>query len=192
LQRLANENCNPLEFRWKFPLASLIAHSLTAIISLSSLFPNLRDMYRLNLPQFEYKLKKADGKVWIFDGIRKKFIVLTPEEWVRQHFVNYLIAEKKYPRSLIRVEGGLVYNQLAKRTDIVVFDRQGKPWMVVECKSPALQVSPATLSQASVYNATLQAQFLAVSNGLTHLCARIDWQERSTTLLEDTPPFPDT
>ena len=147
-------------------------------------------MLKLNLPPFDYKLKKAEGKIWIFDGIRKKFIVLTPEEWVRQHFIHYLISDKKYPRSLIKVEGGLLYNQLQKRTDIVVFDRQGKPWMIVECKSPALQVSASTLSQASVYNTTLKAEFICVTNGLVHFCAHIDWDKRSTTLLEDTPPFP--
>lgn len=147
-------------------------------------------MYKLNLPQFDYKLKKAEGKVWIFDGIRKKFIVLTPEEWVRQHFIHYLVAEKKYPRSLIRVEGGLSYNQLQKRTDIVVFDRQGNPWMIVECKSPTLKVSADTLSQASLYNATLKGEFICVTNGLLHFCARVDWADRKTTLLDETPSFP--
>lgn len=148
-------------------------------------------MYRLNLPEYDYRLKKAEGRVWIFDGIRKKYIVLTPEEWVRQHFINYLVAEKKYPRSLVRVEGGLVYNQMQKRTDIVIFDRFGQPWMIVECKSPSLQVSASTLDQASVYNSTLKAQYLTVTNGLLHLCARIDWMERKTTLLQEMPSFPE-
>src|SRR5204863_9718286 len=98
-------------------------------------------MYALNLPTFEYKLKKADGKVWIFDVIRKKFVVLTPEEWVRQHFVNYLIQHLQYPKSLIKIEGGLTFNQLQKRSDIVVFDRFAKPWMVIECKAPTLRLS---------------------------------------------------
>jgi type I site-specific restriction endonuclease len=146
-------------------------------------------MHKLNLPEFDIKLRKADGKVWIFDGIRKKYIVLTPEEWVRQHFIHYLIAEKKYPRSLIKVEGGLVYNQLQKRSDIVVFDRLGKPWMIIECKSPTMAVSPATLTQASVYNSTLKAGYLSVTNGLVHLCAHIDWEARKTTLLRDFPSF---
>lgn len=147
-------------------------------------------MYKLNLPVFDFKLKKAEGKVWIFDGIRKKFIVLTPEEWVRQHFIHYLISEKKYPRSLIRVEGGLVYNALKKRTDIVVYDRSGAPWMIVECKAPSLQVSVTTLSQAALYNSTLRAQYLCVTNGLKHLCAHIDWQERKTNQVEAIPPMP--
>lgn len=148
-------------------------------------------MYKLNLPEFEYRLKRADGKVWIFDGIRKKFIVLTPEEWVRQHFVHYLLTTRKYPRSLIKVEGGLQYNQLQKRTDIVVFNRQGAPWMVVECKSPSLKVSEATLAQASLYNSTLRAPYITVTNGLSHLCAHIDWQERRSTLIDDMPSFPE-
>lgn len=148
-------------------------------------------MYKLNLPAFEYKLKRADGKVWIFDGIRKKFIVLTPEEWVRQHFIHYLVARRQYPRSLIKVEGGLTYNLLQKRTDIVVFDRTGSPWMVVECKSPSLKISEATLAQASLYNSTLRAPHITVTNGITHLCAGIDWQDRRSTLLDDLPSFPE-
>jgi hypothetical protein len=148
-------------------------------------------MYKLNLPEFDYKLKKAEDKIWIFDGIRKKYIVLTPEEWVRQHFIQYLIQQRSYPKSLIRIEGGLVYNQLQKRTDIVVFNRQGKPWMIVECKSPDVPLSPATLSQASVYNASLKAEFITVTNGMVHYCAQVDWAERKTTLLNDTPFYPE-
>jgi type I site-specific restriction endonuclease len=147
-------------------------------------------MYKLNLPEFDYKLKKAEDKIWIFDGIRKKYIVLTPEEWVRQHFIHYLIHQKNYPKSLIKIEGGLTYNQLQKRTDIVVFNRQGNPWMIVECKSPAIALSPATLTQASTYNASLKAGFITVTNGMVHYCAHIDWTERATTLLEDIPLYP--
>src|SRR5690349_1542646 len=123
-------------------------------------------MVQLNLPAFEYQLKKEEGKVWIFDNLRKKYLVLTPEEWVRQHFVNYLIQERKYPRALIKLEGGLSYNTLAKRSDIVVFDREGKPWMIVECKAPDVVISDGTLRQASMYNAQLKAKYLAVTNGL--------------------------
>ena len=146
-------------------------------------------MFKLNLPPFDFRLRKAEGKVWIFDRIRKKYIVLTPEEWVRQHFIHFLTEEQKYPKSLIKVEGGLVYNALNKRTDIVVFDREGKPWMIVECKSPSVPVSSLALSQASVYNATLQARYLAVTNGLVHFCACIDWAQRTTTLIPDFPAF---
>ncbi|HEY0743744.1 MAG TPA: type I restriction enzyme HsdR N-terminal domain-containing protein [Chryseosolibacter sp.] len=146
-------------------------------------------MVKLNLPEFDCKLKKAEGKVWIFDVIRKKYIVLTPEEWVRQHFINYLIIEKKYPRALIRVEGGLNYNQLQKRSDIVVFDRQGSAWMIVECKSPTLALSETTLQQVSAYNASLKAKFIAVTNGLVHYCASTDWASETTALLKDFPDY---
>jgi hypothetical protein len=147
-------------------------------------------MYKLNLPDFDYKLKKAEGKVWIFDVIRKKYLVLTPEEWVRQHFVHYLINDFKYPKSLIKIEGGLIYNQLQKRTDILIFDREAKPWMVIECKSPDLKLSHITLQQASVYNSTLKAKYLTVTNGLQYFCSATDWTEGKVTLLDELPSYP--
>ena len=146
-------------------------------------------MHPLNLPTFDYKLKKAEGKVWIFDVIRKKYIILTPEEWVRQHFIHYLLSELKYPRTLVKIEGGLTYNQLAKRSDIVVFDREGKPWMLIECKSPDLKLSENTLHQASAYNATLKAKYLTVTNGLKHYCAATNWTDGTTTLLTELPSY---
>jgi hypothetical protein len=146
-------------------------------------------MYKLNLPDFEYSIKKDDGKVWIFDVIRKKYLVLTPEEWVRQHFIHYLITELKYPKSLIKVEGGLTYNQLSKRSDIVIFDREARPWMVVECKSPELPINESVLRQASVYNTTLKASYLVVTNGMKHFCALVNWQENKTELLRELPQF---
>lgn len=149
-------------------------------------------MYKLNLPDFDYNLKKAEGKVWIFDVIRKKFIVLTPEEWVRQHFINYLITDLKYPRALIKVEGGLKFNQLSKRSDIVVFARDGSPWMVVECKSPTVALSHDSLVQASAYNSTLKAKYVTITNGLAHHCAAVDWQRKKTTVLDALPDFSTT
>jgi len=146
-------------------------------------------MYKLNLPEFDLRLKKAEGKVWIFDVIRKKYLVLTPEEWVRQHFVNYLLSERKIPRSLIRIEGGLVYNAMQKRSDIVAYDRNGAPWLIVECKSPAIAVSLAALEQAALYNTTLRAPYICITNGLTHICAHIQWDERRTTQLEEIPVY---
>ena len=146
-------------------------------------------MIPLNLPPFEYKLKKAEDKLWIFDIIRKKYVVLQPEEWVRQHFIHYLIKEGPCPRSLIKVEGGLTFNQLRKRSDIVVFDQHGKPWMLVECKSMDVEVNENTLFQAATYNRTLQAPFLGVTNGLRHLYAFIDWQKGLTRQIESLPNY---
>jgi len=146
-------------------------------------------MTALNLPPFEYKLKKADGKLFIFDVIRKKYTYLSPEEWVRQHFVHYLIGEMKYPRSLITVEEGLSYNQRLKRSDIVIFSRKGTPWMIIECKAPSVLLSEHTLFQASVYNVTLRAEYITITNGLSHLYAQVDYQNNKTIWLEALPPY---
>ena len=145
-------------------------------------------MQKLNLPLFDYKIRNDDGKVWIFDVIRKKYLVLTPEEWVRQHFVNYLITHLQYPKSLIRIEGGLKFNNMRKRSDIVVYDRGGQPWMIVECKSPDVPVDASTVRQVSMYNSTLKARFITVTNGLQHFCCRIQWEERKFEMLTEIPP----
>jgi hypothetical protein len=146
-------------------------------------------MVTLNLPSFDYKLKKENGTVFILDIIRKKYLVLTPEEWVRQHFVHYLINTLQYPRALIKIEGGLRFNELQKRSDIVVFSREGAPWMVIECKAPDQKLSQRTLHQASVYNHSLRAKYLTVTNGLTHLCCEINWTTGKTAILESLPEY---
>ncbi len=146
-------------------------------------------MLILNLPEFEVNLKKSEGKVWIFDGIRKKYIVLTPEEWVRQHLINYFINHLKYPRTLIQVERGLHYNQLQKRSDIVVFDRSGNPWMIVECKSPEVQLDQKSIQQVSVYNLDVKAKYVSVSNGLKHICYEATNDLKDVVLLKDFPEY---
>ena len=127
-------------------------------------------MYKLNLPEAALSLKKEEGKVYIFDIIRKKYVVATPEEWVRQHFIHYLITHLKYPRSLFRIEGSLAYNRLQKRSDILIRDREGKPWMLIECKSPVIKLTQKAFNQIAVYNMTIGATFLAVTNGMVHYC----------------------
>jgi predicted type IV restriction endonuclease len=127
-------------------------------------------VYKLNLPEAALSLKKEEGKVYIFDIIRKKYIVLTPEEWVRQHFIHFLISDLKYPRSLFRIEGALSYNRMQKRSDILVRNREGKPWMLVECKSPAIKLTQKAFNQIAVYNMTIGATYLAVTNGMVHYC----------------------
>ena len=146
-------------------------------------------MTPLNLPPGDFKVKKSDGKVWIFDGVRKKFVVLTPEEWVRQHFVNYLIQEHHYARSLFRVESGLTYNQLQKRSDILIYDRTGKPWMLVECKSPTIKLSQKAFNQVAIYNMTIGAKYLAVTNGMVHYCCVAPKPGQEGKFLEDFPEF---
>ncbi|MFZ2904606.1 MAG: type I restriction enzyme HsdR N-terminal domain-containing protein [Cyclobacteriaceae bacterium] len=146
-------------------------------------------MLKLNLPEFEVNLKKSEGKIWIFDGIRKKYLVLTPEEWVRQHLINYFIQYLKYPKSLISVERGLTYNQLQKRSDIVVFDRSGNPWMIVECKSPEVELDQKSVMQVAVYNTDTKAKYVSVSNGLKHICYETKAEVKDVVLLKDFPVY---
>lgn len=148
-------------------------------------------MIQLNLPSYEYILSRKGGKVAIFDSIRKKYVNLTPEEWVRQHMINYLVVHRHYPRALIRIEGGLLYNQMARRTDIVVHDRTGNPWMIVECKSPDVMLDDTTTAQVAMYNASLKATYLVITNGLIHFSFRTDWNRGVTEKLPDLPEFPD-
>jgi hypothetical protein len=134
-------------------------------------------MESLNLPEFAYKVKHVNGKPHIFDIIRRKFVSLTPEEWVRQHFIHLLITEYGYPKSLFAVETGLIYNKLAKRTDIMILSGDSLPFLLVECKAPFISVGEATFAQISRYNFTLRPQYLAVTNGLSHYCFKaIDGQ----------------
>jgi hypothetical protein len=122
----------------------------------------------LNLPHFEPNLQVSDGKLWIFDPLRKKKLILTPEEWVRQHWVNYLIHHQNYPKGLFALEKGMKYNQIQKRTDLVVFDREGQPYMLVECKAPEVAITEQTLSQALAYNSVLNCPNVVLSNGIKH------------------------
>ena len=146
-------------------------------------------MRQLNLPSFDCKIKESEGKTWIFDPIRKKYLVLTPEEWVRQHLVNLLIQHLGYPASLIKLEGGLSYEKLDKRSDILVFDRDAKPFLLVECKAPEVPVSKKTVEQASRYNKILKAPYLAVSNGLKTFCFSVDFIKNETVQMTGFPEF---
>lgn len=145
-------------------------------------------MIQLNLPAFAYKVKKQADKLYIYDSIRRKYLQLTPEEWVRQHFTHYLIDHLKYPRGLITTESGLKYNQLLRRTDIVVFDREARPFMIVECKAPTVTINQQVFNQISVYNKVLEAQLLVVSNGLHHYCCRFQAQSQRWEFLPQIPP----
>jgi hypothetical protein len=146
-------------------------------------------MEKLNLPTCELKLRQNGQKVEVFDIIRKNYVQLTDEEWVRQNFVHYLINQLQYPKALISLESGLKYNQLSKRTDIVVYGRDGKPFMVIECKSPLIKLSQEVFHQAACYNLVLKAAFLVTTNGLTHYCCRIDQQEKIAVFLNELPPY---
>ena len=131
-------------------------------------------MQKLNLPQYEFKFKMLGQITQIFDIVRKKYTALTPEEWVRQHIIHFLIHEKGFPASLIGVEKGIVFNGLKKRVDILIFDRNAKPFMIVECKAPQVKISQEVFDQASIYNLQLNVKFLLVTNGFKHFCFYLD------------------
>ncbi|GAB1446282.1 type I restriction enzyme HsdR N-terminal domain-containing protein [Flammeovirgaceae bacterium] len=146
-------------------------------------------MNPLNLPSISPKIKKEQGKVLIFDIIRKKYVVLTPEEWVRQHFVQHLIQNLNYPRALFRIESSLTYNKLQKRSDILIRDREGKPWMLVECKSASIKLTQKAFNQIAVYNMTIGATYLAVTNGMVHYCWRAPELGKEAVFLDKFPEF---
>lgn len=147
------------------------------------------DVTPLNLPSFSHNTKKDQGKVWIFDIIRKKYVVLTPEEWVRQHFIHHLIQNHQYPKSLFRIESSLAYNKVQKRSDILIRDRTGKPWMLVECKAASIKLSQNAFNQIAVYNMTVGASYLAVTNGMIHYCWRAPDLGKEAVFLDRFPDF---
>ena len=146
-------------------------------------------MQALNLPSFETKICERDGKQQIFDPIRKCYVTLTPEEWVRQHFVHYLTDQKGYPSSLMGNEVSIMLNGMKRRCDTVVYDRQLQPRMIVEYKAPGVKITREVFAQISRYNLTLRVDYLIISNGLQHYCCRIDYNTMQYTFLPDIPVY---
>ena len=146
-------------------------------------------MQELNYPQYQFRFQEKEGKVKIFDELRKLWIILTPEEWVRQHVVKYLIQEKKYPASLIAIEAGIEVNNLKKRCDIVVFENTGRPVMIVECKAPEIKITQKAFDQIASYNMKLKVDCLLVTNGLNNFCCKIDYEKSSFKFLEEVPEW---
>ena len=149
-------------------------------------------MQKLNFSNYSFRFKNNEGKISVFDEIRKKFVVLTPEEWVRQHVVQFLIDDKKYPKSLINVEKLLQINGIVKRYDIVVFNKDGSILVLVECKSPQVKISQQTFDQIARYNITMQAELLFVTNGHNHYFCKMDYVNEKYKFLTDLPKFGDT
>jgi len=148
-------------------------------------------MQKLNLPEYPVKTRIADGQQQIFDEIRMKYVALIPEEWVRQHFINYLVNDRKFPKGLIAVEHPLVINRVSHRADIVAFNSDGKPLVVVECKAPEVQINQSVIQQISRYNILLKAPILILTNGLAHFCVKIDFEKKLTLNLDSIPFFQD-
>ncbi|MCK9421199.1 MAG: type I restriction enzyme HsdR N-terminal domain-containing protein [Bacteroidales bacterium] len=146
-------------------------------------------IHQLNLPEFKPRIRDDSGKKEIFDRFRKKFIRLTPEEWVRQHFLDFMVTRLKFPASLIVVEASLIFNGMTKRFDILAYNTSGNPCLVVECKAPSREITQDVFDQVAIYNMTLAVNYLVVTNGLTHYCCRIDHQARAYTFLKEIPTF---
>ena len=146
-------------------------------------------MQKLNLPSYTFKLKSNEKHTLIFDNLRKKYLVLTPEEWVRQHYVQYLVQEKNYPVSLIALEKQLTINNLKKRTDIVIYNKDGQPEIIVECKASHIKISQDTFDQIARYNLQLKAKYLIVTNGLEHYYCNMDFENENYQFLKEIPSY---
>ena len=146
-------------------------------------------MRTLNLPLYDVRFKTKGTRTLIFDHIRKKYVALTPEEWVRQHIINYLVTEKSYPASLISVEMPLKYAGLHKRSDLIVCDRNGLPLMIIECKAPEVTITEKVFEQIAIYNLAIQASYFMVTNGLQHYCLIAATEDSPARFLNEIPEY---
>lgn len=146
-------------------------------------------MQQLNFPPFQFSVKEDNGKTFILDEIRRKYLILTPEEWVRQHCVKFLNEYKNYPLSLLAVEKQIRVNRMARRCDIVAYNTSGKPKLIVECKAPSVKITQEVFNQIAAYNTQLQVEFLYVTNGLQHYCCKIDIEKKKVSFIKDLPEF---
>lgn len=144
-------------------------------------------MQALNLPTYSFKFKSKENRLFIFDIVRKKYVVLNPEEWVRQHLLHFFVYDKNYPLSRIAIEKKVLLNGLTKRTDIVVFNRDGSPFLIVECKAPEVPITQKTFDQIARYNTALKGHFLMVSNGMDHFYCRVNNEGIGFEFLESLP-----
>jgi hypothetical protein len=154
--------------------------------------PNLSKdtkMFRLNLPQYEIKIGEKDGKRTIFDFLRRKYVALTPEEWVRQHFTHYLVEHKGYPKGLLGNEIELRIGEKRLRCDSILYNKVAQPLMIIEYKAPTIQIQQKTFDQISAYNLLLHVDYLIVSNGLQHYCCRMDYDHQRYLFLRDIPEY---
>lgn len=148
-------------------------------------------MLTLNLPAFPIKVDNRDGRTVVFDVVRRRYVALTPEEWVRQHFVHFLLEHKGYPQALLANEVQVQLNGTKKRCDTVLYRRDLTARMIIEYKAPEIVITQKVFDQITRYNMVLKVDYLIVSNGLQHYCCRIDYEQNSYTFLEDIPMYTD-
>ena len=146
-------------------------------------------MEKLNFPSYEFRLRQESGQILIFDPFRKKYVVLNPEEWVRQHLARYLTEEKKVPAGLLSIEAAIRVASVHKRYDLVVFTNAGKPLLVAECKAAGIKVDQQVLDQALRYNIPLEAPLIVVTNGLSHYCFRLDREKSQFAPVNAIPAY---
>lgn len=146
-------------------------------------------MEKLNLPEYDFRILTEEGKKVIFDSVRKKFVALTPEEWVRQHFIRFLQVEKKYPLSLMAVEKQVLVNGKQRRFDLLIYSRKGQPHLIAEFKAPSVKISQDTFDQVVRYNMALRVERVVVSNGFQHFICEIDYTRNSYSFLQEIPDF---
>ncbi len=147
-------------------------------------------MLQLNLPQYNFRIKKENEKYFIFDSQRKRFVSLTPEEWVRQHFIRFLIEVKNYPAAYLAVEKQLNLNGMKKRCDAILYNNNALPVMIIEFKAPSVAISQETFDQVAVYNAKLKVDYFIISNGLEHYCCKVNTENSKYEFLPEIPVFP--
>ena len=146
-------------------------------------------MYELNLPKYGIKIKNDKGHQSIFDVLRRKYVALTPEEWVRQHLVHFLIEHKGYPKALMANEIQLAIGNKKLRCDSVLYDRTLRPRMIIEYKAPTVNITQKVFDQITVYNMLLHVDYLVVSNGIKHYCCQMDYDNQKYLFLEDIPDY---
>lgn len=144
---------------------------------------------QLNLPTYEYRLREQNGRQQIFDVLRRRYVALTPEEWVRQHFVHYLIEHKGYPKGLLANEVELRVGEKHLRCDTVLYDKTLHPKIIVEYKAPDIAITQKVFNQITVYNMLLHVDYLIVSNGMQHYCCQMDYEQNRYTFLSDIPNY---
>jgi hypothetical protein len=146
-------------------------------------------MVALNFPSYSFKIKSIENKSYIWDEIRKKYILITPEEWVRQHAIQFLIQEKKYPPMWMSIEKQFTINGQHKRADIVVYGKSLHPYIIVECKRPEVKITQETFDQIARYNLSLDAKYLMITNGLQHFYCQMDFENENYIFLENLPVY---
>lgn len=146
-------------------------------------------MLQLNLPNYHFRIKEDEKGFLILDNFRKKFVRLTPEEWVRQHFLLYLIEEKGFPKGLLAVEKQLSINGMKKRCDAIFYSQKGNPLIVIEFKAPNVPINQAVFDQLAVYNSKLKVDYFIVSNGLEHYFCRVNTQNSTYEFSEEMPNY---